>query len=61
MARAGARGEIRADADPELAFDLLFGPLAYRYLRGSPPDDETIGRLIGMALEGLQPPRDPAR
>jgi Tetracyclin repressor-like, C-terminal domain len=61
VARAVARGEIAPDADPELAFDLLFGPLAYRWLRGSPPDDETIGRLVGLALRGLAPPRDPAR
>jgi len=61
VARAAARGEIRAGTDPELAFDLLFGPLAYRWLRGSPPDHETIGRLVGMALEGLGPAGDPAR
>jgi AcrR family transcriptional regulator len=61
VARAAARAEIRAGVDPELAFDLLFGPLAYRWLRGSPPDDETIGRLVGMALDGLGPSRDPAR
>jgi AcrR family transcriptional regulator len=61
VARAVARGEIRPGADPELAFDLLFGPLAYRWLRGSPPDDETIGRLVGLALQGLGPHGDPAR
>jgi AcrR family transcriptional regulator len=61
VARAAARGEIRPGADPELAFDLLFGPLAYRWLRGCPPDDETIGRLVGLALDGLGPPSDPAR
>jgi AcrR family transcriptional regulator len=55
IARAVARGEIRADADLELAFDLLFGPLAYRWLRGSPPDEDTISRLAGLALAGLQP------
>jgi len=55
IARAVARGEIRADADPELAFDLLFGPLAYRWLRGSAPDEETISHLIGLALRGLGP------
>jgi AcrR family transcriptional regulator len=60
IARAVARGEIRADADPGLAFDLLFGPLAYRWLRGSAPDDETISRLIGLALQGLQPHSYPA-
>jgi hypothetical protein len=55
IARAVARGEIRADADAELAFDLLFGPLAYRWLRGSPPDEDTISRLTGLALKGLEP------
>ena len=55
IARAVARGEIRADADAELAFDLLCGPLAYRWLRGSPPDEDTIGRLTGLALKGLEP------
>jgi hypothetical protein len=54
IARAVARGEIRADAEPELAFDLLFGPLAYRWLRGSPPDEETVSRLTGLALKGLE-------
>ena len=53
--RAAARGEIRPDADPALAFDLLFGPLAYRWLRGSPPDDETIAQLVGLARDGLRP------
>jgi len=55
ITRAVARGEIRADVDPELAFDLLFGPLAYRWLRGSPPDEDTIGRLTDLALKGLEP------
>jgi hypothetical protein len=55
IARAVARGEIRTDADPELAFDLLFGPLAYRWLLGSPPDEDTISRLTGLALKGLEP------
>lgn len=57
IARAAARGEIRADADTELAFDLLFGPLVYRWLRGFASDDETTSRLIGLGLEGLQPQR----
>ncbi len=50
-----ARGEIRADADVGLAFDLLFGPLAYRWLRGVPSDDETVSRLTSLAVQGLQP------
>ena len=60
VARAAARGEIRADADTGLAFDLLFGPLAYRWLRGVPPDDDTISRLISLAIQGLQPREDGA-
>jgi len=55
IAHAVARGEIRADADPELAFDILFAPLVYRLLRGNPPDDEIISRLTTLALQGLQP------
>jgi AcrR family transcriptional regulator len=61
VARATARGEVAPGADPELAFDLLFGPLVYRFVRGSPPDDDTIGRLVGLALEGLGPAGDRAR
>jgi AcrR family transcriptional regulator len=56
--RAAARGEIRPDADPELAFDLLFGPLAYRYVRGLPPDSRTVNQVVDLALEGLRPRRE---
>ena len=59
IARAAARGQVRADVDPGLAFDLLFGPLAYRWLRGSPPDEETVSRLVSLALQGLAPPAEP--
>ena len=55
IVRAPERGEIAADTYPGLAFDLLFGPLAYRLLRGSPPDDETIGRLVDLAVRGHGP------
>ena len=30
--RAQARGEIRADIDPELAVDLMVGPFIYRVI-----------------------------
>jgi AcrR family transcriptional regulator len=55
IARAADRGEISADTDPELAYDLLFGSLVYRFLRGSPPDDDTIGRVVDLAVRGLRP------
>jgi AcrR family transcriptional regulator len=58
-ARAAARSEIRADADPALAFDLLYGPLLHRWLRGLPLDDQTITHLATLALQGLQPHPDP--
>lgn len=53
ITRAAERGEIRADADPSLAFDLLFGALAYRWLRGAPQDTQTASALISLALQGL--------
>jgi Tetracyclin repressor-like, C-terminal domain len=49
--RAAARGQIRLDADPELAFDLLFGPLAYRILRGLPADEQTVRQVVDVALQ----------
>jgi AcrR family transcriptional regulator len=52
---AADRGEIRADTDPEFAFDLLFGPLAYRYIRGLSPDEQTVGTVVDMVLRGLRP------
>lgn len=54
--RAAARGEISPTVDPDLALDLLFGPLVYRFLLGLSLDDETTGRLTGMAIEGLRSP-----
>jgi AcrR family transcriptional regulator len=56
--RAAARGEISPDVDPELALDLLFGPLAYRLLRGLVADEQTVGRFVDMALLGLRPRAD---
>jgi AcrR family transcriptional regulator len=56
VARAAARGEVDADTDPALAFDLLFGPLHYRWLRGQPPDAQTVGQFTDLALVGLRPP-----
>jgi AcrR family transcriptional regulator len=56
--RAAARGEIRSEVDPQLAVDFLFGPLAYRRMRGLSPDDQTVGRFVDMALAGLRPRAD---
>jgi AcrR family transcriptional regulator len=56
--RAADRGDISPDVDPEFALDLLFGPLAYRLLRGLEPDEQTVGRFVDMALAGLRPHAD---
>lgn len=45
--RGIARGELRADLDPEMVTDLLLGPIYYRFfLSGSPMDDGFGKRLV---------------
>ncbi|MGH3040820.1 MAG: TetR/AcrR family transcriptional regulator [Gaiellaceae bacterium] len=50
------RGEIRADADLELAVDELHGAVFYRLLlSGEPLDDAFVARLADQVLAGLAP------
>jgi AcrR family transcriptional regulator len=57
LARAVAEGAIRADADLEIALDLIYAPLFFRLLIGHGPlDGEFTDALLDMALEGLSPP-----
>jgi hypothetical protein len=52
--RAVARGEVREDIDPDIAMDLLFGPLMWRLVSGHKPLTGTDARkLIDAALAGL--------
>ncbi|SEH52572.1 DNA-binding transcriptional regulator, AcrR family [Mycolicibacterium rutilum] len=52
--RGVARGELRDDVDPDVAVDLLLGPLLYRLLLGHAPlDAPAIDAIIGSALGGL--------
>ena len=52
--RAIARGEIHADADPELVLDGVYGPLYLRLLFGHAPLDEpSLRQLIDQVLNGL--------
>ncbi|WP_447008554.1 TetR-like C-terminal domain-containing protein [Saccharothrix isguenensis] len=45
--RGVARGELRADADPELVRDLLFGPLVYHWLAtGEPRSPDTVFDVV---------------
>ena len=54
LERGRARGEIRADADLELAVDALHGAVFYRLLlSGEPLDDAFAERLASQVLGGL--------
>jgi AcrR family transcriptional regulator len=50
------RGDIRADANVELAHELLFGPVYYRLLlSGSPLDKQLPARIVDAVLLALAP------
>ena len=55
-----ARGELREDLDPEVAVDVLYGPIYYRMLVGHAPlDDDFADALADHIFAGLGA-RDPA-
>jgi AcrR family transcriptional regulator len=54
--RGIARGELRADLDPELVIDLLIGPIIYRALISGADMDAVRGmseRVLDATLAGL--------
>jgi len=54
------RGELREDLDPEVAVDVLYGPIYYRMLVGHAPlDDDFANALADHIFSGLVA-RDPA-
>lgn len=54
LARAAARGELRAGVDHEVIADLLSGPVFTRVLlTGRPLDDDLAGRIVDMVLDGV--------
>jgi AcrR family transcriptional regulator len=56
LERGRARGEIRVDADLELAVDTLHGAVFYRLLlSGEPLDARFVERLASQVLTGLAP------
>lgn len=63
LVRGRQRGEIRADADIELAIDALHGAVFYRLLlSGEPLDADFTERLAHQVLDGIAAPgRPPAR
>ena len=51
LERGIARGELRADLDPEMVTDLLLGPIYYRlFLSGAPMDEDFGKRLVTTLL-----------
>ena len=52
--RGVGRGELRADVDPEVAIDLIFGPAMYRLVAGHAPLDDTAAEaVVDAAIRGL--------
>jgi hypothetical protein len=52
--RAVARGEVQEDVDPDLAMDLLFGPVMGRLVSGRRPLTENdADALVNSVLDGL--------
>lgn len=52
--RAIARGELPADADPDLVIEALLGPLYVRLLiTGAPLDMAFMERVVDLLLAGL--------
>ncbi|MEZ0351519.1 TetR/AcrR family transcriptional regulator [Mycobacterium sp. pR1184] len=52
--RGVARGELRADIDPEVAIDLIFGPAMYRLVAGHAAlDDASADAIVDAAMRGL--------
>ena len=52
--RGIARGELRADADPDAAIDIAIGPALYRLMMGHAPlTDDAADALVDVAIRGL--------
>ena len=52
--RGIARGELRADIDPDAAIDLVFGPAIYRLVAGHASlDDDSADAVVDLAIRGL--------
>jgi AcrR family transcriptional regulator len=54
VGRASARGDIRADADPN---DVLRALVGFTYGNAGPGWEESALRLIDILMDGLRPPR----
>jgi AcrR family transcriptional regulator len=53
--RAVSRGEVRDDIDPDLAMDLLFGPIMWRLVsRRRPLTEDDADAIVDSVLNGLR-------
>jgi AcrR family transcriptional regulator len=52
--RGVTRGELRDDIDPDVAIDLLIGPVLYRLLLGHAPlDDASADAVVDTVMRGF--------
>ena len=62
--RGIARGDLRPDADPELATELLVGPVYFRLMFGGPLDHDLAVRVVDNVVRGYgidRPHKKPSR
>jgi Tetracyclin repressor-like, C-terminal domain len=53
--RAVSRGEVRKDLDPDLAMDLLSGPIMWRLVSGRRPlSEDAADAFVNSVLNGLR-------
>ena len=58
LERGVERGDVRPDADADLLYELLLGPVYLRLLlSGTPLEDGLAERLVDAVLPGFAPPR----
>lgn len=56
-ARGVVRGEVRADVDPEVAIELITGPVLYRLFAGHAPLTPSLAdAVVDAAMRGLAGP-----
>jgi AcrR family transcriptional regulator len=52
--RAVSRGEVQSEIDPDLALDLMFGPVMWRLVSGRRPmTDDEADTIVDSVLNGL--------
>lgn len=54
IARGIARGDLRSDADPTIATELLVGPVYFRLMFGGDLDDAFATRIVDAVLAGYR-------